>query len=136
MRVVTLVLAAVAVVLVDQLSKAGAGRHLSDGQVLVPRVLRVRHVLHDRTRPGAPVLTAVWAGALVAAVLLVQRASDPGTAAVALGSALGGGAGNLLDRWRTGGVVDFLEVPRVGVGNLADVAVVVGVVVGLLAALL
>jgi signal peptidase II len=50
---------------------------------------------------------------------------------VALGAALGGAAGNLLDlRWR-GGVVDFIELGGWPVFNLADAAIVVGAVTGL-----
>lgn len=45
---------------------------------------------------------------------------------VALGAALGGAGGNVLDRLRRGGVVDFIDVGAWPVFNLADVAIVAG----------
>jgi signal peptidase II len=48
-------------------------------------------------------------------------------ARLGLGLALGGAVGNLIDRLRFGGVVDFLEVGPWPVFNLADTAIVVGV---------
>ena len=47
---------------------------------------------------------------------------------VALGLMLGGAVGNLIDRIRLGEVIDFIDVGAWPVFNLADSAVVVGVV--------
>ena len=47
---------------------------------------------------------------------------------VALGLMLGGAVGNLIDRVRLGEVIDFIDVGAWPVFNLADSAVVVGVV--------
>ncbi len=47
---------------------------------------------------------------------------------VALGLLLGGAVGNLIDRIRLGEVIDFIDVGAWPVFNLADSAVVVGVV--------
>jgi signal peptidase II len=44
-----------------------------------------------------------------------------------LGLVLGGALGNLLDRVRTGGVVDFVDLRVWPVFNIADVAITVGV---------
>jgi signal peptidase II len=74
---------------------------------------------------------------LVALVLLCSLAMRivPGggwLGTVAIGLVLGGAAGNLLDRWRLGAVVDFIDVfwksyhwPAF---NVADSAITVGVV--------
>lgn len=47
---------------------------------------------------------------------------------LAIGLALGGTIGNLIDRIRWGYVVDFLEVPYWPVFNVADSAIVVGMI--------
>jgi signal peptidase II len=44
-----------------------------------------------------------------------------------LGLVLGGSLGNLVDRTRTGAVVDFVDLQVWPVFNLADVAITVGV---------
>jgi signal peptidase II len=54
------------------------------------------------------------------------------TGRVALGLVFGGAAGNLLDRWRVGAVVDFIDVHwrdyHWPAFNVADSAITVGVV--------
>lgn len=47
---------------------------------------------------------------------------------VAIGMQVGGALGNLVDRFRHGYVVDFLDFPRFPVFNLADSAITIGVV--------
>ena len=46
---------------------------------------------------------------------------------LAIGLQLGGAFGNLIDRVRVGAVVDFIDVGRWPVFNLADSCVVVGI---------
>ena len=49
------------------------------------------------------------------------------------GMIISGGVSNLLDRWRYGGVVDYIYYPIIEVyGNLADIVIVVGVLVMIL----
>jgi signal peptidase II len=48
---------------------------------------------------------------------------------IALGLLLGGAVGNLIDRIRFGQVVDFIDVGAWPVFNLADSAIVVGVII-------
>jgi signal peptidase II len=62
---------------------------------------------------------------LAVAALLWRRPPTAITPALALGFLLGGAAGNGLDRWRLGAVIDFLEfVPiHFPVFNIADVAI-------------
>jgi signal peptidase II len=71
------------------------------------------------------VLIAV--GVLVV-VLLVALFVVPARYRLGLGVLLGGAAGNLIDRLRSGAVVDFVDVPWWPTFNVADVAVVVGVI--------
>src|SRR3989344_2565062 len=46
---------------------------------------------------------------------------------IALGLLVGGGVGNSIDRWRYGGVVDFINLPLLPTFNLADAAITAAV---------
>ncbi len=123
------------VMLLDQVSKSVVGR-------LVPMygtvdylggLLRITHVRNSGAAFGVfqgrqPLLIA---SALVAAAIVVVSYSRVSLsnwpARFGLGLGLGGAVGNLIDRLRFGGVVDFLEVGPWPVFNLADTAIVVGV---------
>ncbi|TAH39463.1 MAG: signal peptidase II [Planctomycetota bacterium] len=84
---------------------------------------------HPWTWPGgspAAWLLAIGLG-LAAALLLVQIDPLSGRATqVGLGAALGGALGNLYDRLRHGAVLDFLRLGRLSVFNVADAAIVLG----------
>jgi signal peptidase II len=70
----------------------------------------------------------LWAVAALGIVLVLQHGAifTSGIARAGLGAALGGATGNLLDRWRHHGVVDFIDLGFWPVFNLADIAIVVG----------
>ena len=143
-RMVPLAGVAMAIFVADQLTKAWALLRLDPGQP-VP-VVRGSVQLTLVMNPG--VAFGIFAGvprewrwlvavfSLAALVLLCSLAlrmgSDGGTVGrVALGLIFGGATGNLLDRWRYGAVVDFLDVfwreyhwPAF---NVADSAITVGV---------
>jgi signal peptidase II len=70
-------------------------------------------------------LVAVALGALLA--FFVTRATRP-LLWLPVGLVLGGAAGNLIDRARTGAVTDFIDPTFWPAFNLADAAIVVGVV--------
>lgn len=78
-----------------------------------------------------PVLTTFACVAVVAMLVALARTSSL-TWAAAVGTLLGGAVGNLVDRlFRAPGigrgeVVDFLELPRWPIFNVADMAVVTG----------
>jgi signal peptidase II len=128
-----LVVAAFAVLAADQLTKLAAVAFLSDGE------LRAGVFAFTLVRnPGAAfsiltshtwVFTILAASVLAAAVLFRRRilATAP---AFAVGAALGGVAGNLVDRVLrapspfNGHVVDFLSIGSFPVFNLADTALV------------
>lgn len=125
-----LMLAAVAsaVFAADVASKAAARRLPARG-VGHPS-LGLRHLVNRRgSLLGLPTTGALALLAVVAAmVLLVAARSNAGPAVAAgLGLALGGAAGNVVDRARRGGVVDFVVVGRWPPFNLADVTLVAGV---------
>lgn len=126
------------VVLLDQLSKAWATAALPAGvaEPLIPGLLRLRLVFNTGAAFSLFTGHTVWLAlvslvvAVVLAVWIQRHPSLPRWQWLGLGSLLGGAVGNGLDRWRIGGVVDFLElVPlQFPVFNLADVAINVAVV--------
>ena len=83
----------------------------------------VRHVVFDGL---------VSIGLLAAALVLFAGWMQPGPDVVAIAFIIGGGAGNLIDRFRLGGrVTDFIYLEagplHTGVFNLADMAITGGV---------
>jgi signal peptidase II len=136
----------VGVVVVDQLTKTWAVRELVDG----PTELLGSNVAFRLSRnsggafslfQGFTPLLAVLA--IVLAVVLVralQRTRDP-LVLIALALILGGAIGNLLDRvarspgFLRGEVVDFVDVGRFPVFNVADSAITIGAVLLFVAAL-
>jgi signal peptidase II len=121
-----------ALLLLDQWSKAMVRVHLPGRSVSWGPVLRIRYVTHwkdsykqDRARIG---LILVWFAGLLSSVVLHRSGAwfQSRVAVVGLGLALGGAAGNLLDiLWRRC-VVNFVDLRWWPVFNLADVAIVAG----------
>ena len=111
----------------------------SGPKVLVPGVLDLSYVQnHDvafnllswmPTTWRAPLLLAIGVLAVVGLVVwLAKRRSAPPLQAVAVAQILSGALGNTADRLLRGYVVDFIHVHRWPVFNVADIAVVVGVI--------
>ncbi len=71
----------------------------------------------------------LWGLVVLGMLLLVQYepAFHTPSARLALGAALGGATGNLIDWLRGGAVIDFIDLRFWPVFNLADVFIVVGV---------
>lgn len=132
---ITALFAAAALVLIDQASKALAGRLLADGgfHPVIPGS-GLRRV--DNRRAALLAIPLFWAaviwGAAVAggAVALAHAAPALGTeGALGLGLLLGGATSNLADRVLRGAVLDFISVGPWPTFNLADAAMVAGAVV-------
>jgi signal peptidase II len=83
--------------------------------------------------PGPRPWILLWCCALVASLALTREGASGHVldAALALGVALGGAFGNLMDRLRRGAVTDFIAVGSWPVFNLADVAITSGVLLSL-----
>ncbi len=132
-------LPAVLVLVLDQASKGLALSRWSERpDAPARRGPRLRAVLNTRFARGflgdRRVLLGLWAIATVGTILLLHG-FDPAPrrpVRAGLGAALGGATGNLLDVLRRGVVVDFVDLRVWPVFNLADVAIVAGVVVALL----
>jgi signal peptidase II len=96
------------------------GAFLSLGADLPPNV---RHLIFDGL---------VSIGLLAAAFVLFTGRMQPGTDDIAIAFIIGGGVGNLIDRFRLGGrVTDFIFLQagplHTGVFNVADMAITGGV---------
>jgi len=127
----TLFLSALAVLLADQATKRLLVGHLSAGQIWhATRVIAIRRVAGRAGRDGWP-STLLWAGCVLGIVLVVSLSGRGGSLAVALGAAIGGAAGNLVDRLRRGHVIDFIAIGPWPVFNVADAAITGGTLTAL-----
>jgi signal peptidase II len=123
------------VVALDQSAKAAIEAHLLAGQhvdVLGSLELTLAHnsgVAFGLASGGGIALVALTLAALGFVGVLFAR--DPGRPWmwVAVGLLAGGALGNLIDRVRADAVTDFIDVLSWPPFNLADVAIVLGVVV-------
>jgi len=135
---------ATAVFVADQLTKKWALARLGAGHpvVVIPDFFHLVLVMNPGVAfgifAGVPprwrwIVTLFSLSALALLASLAFRILPRGSvvARVAIGLVFGGAAGNLLDRWRFGAVVDFLDVfwrmyhwPAF---NVADSAITVGV---------
>ena len=134
---------ALAVVLLDQITKLwiASGFALHESRPLISGFFNLVHVRNRgmafgiMNRPGADWGFALLLGATLAAVALLlfwfySLKSKDRTLVLPLALILGGAVGNLLDRIRTGEVIDFLDF---SIGpyhwpafNVADSAITVG----------
>lgn len=121
-----------ATLLLDQLSKRWVTRRGTDRAERPTPLLIVERTPHRgaayRRFSSRAMFALLWLAALVAVVTLHRAAgwfASP-VALVGLGVALGGAAGNLVDMVRLRYIVDFIGVRGIGVGNLADVAIIAG----------
>ena len=120
----------------DQLTKAAAREWVDPAQPigLVGNWVRLTRVHNTGSAFGLVssgwvlVLVGVLVSVAVLGYVVTRRglATEPGRA-LPLGLVLGGSLGNLLDRLRTGGVTDFIDLRVWPVFNLADVGITVAV---------
>lgn len=125
---------------IDQLTKIWVVSTMVEGQVteVLPPVLS----WHFIRNPGAAfsigteitwVFTIIQALVSVAIITQIRKVASTGWA-IALGLVLGGALGNLTDRlfrepaFAQGHVVDFIALPNFAIFNIADTAVVSGVI--------
>lgn len=132
-------IAAAAVVVLDQSTKQWALSQLADGRVVdLIWTLRLRLVYNYGAAFGSfqrlgPVLAVLALAAAAALLAGVAPRAPSGAVAVALGCVAGGALGNVADRifragrgFLGGAVVDFVDVQWWPVWNVADMGVVVG----------
>ena len=123
----------------DQLTKQWALSALSDGPNHVIGPLSFRLVFNSGSAFGINALSGLWLGLLAVVVvgflLFYSRNLLSKAMTVLLGLVIGGALGNLADRifragdgFLSGSVVDFIDLSRWPVFNLADSGIVVGAI--------
>ncbi len=133
---VSLFAVAVLVLGLDQLSKGWVRANLLPGQAIpADGPFRITHVTNTGGAFGLfqdqSALLGLVAGVVIVLILLYHRTLSEGAPwlRLSLGLQLGGAIGNLADRVRLGHVTDFLDFRVWPVFNLADSAIVVGVLI-------
>ena len=121
--------------LLDQWSKRMVHANAADRCISWRGILRIRRVINlNNTYKSGGVriaLVLIWLAALISALILYRFGGSfqSHAALCGLGAALGGAAGNLLDILMRRGVVDFIDLRVWPVFNLADVAILGGLVI-------
>ncbi len=123
------------VLVLDQGTKQLALDNLREGPVpIIPGILSLRLTFNSGGAfgflQGLPGLFLVTSIAIIGVILVWAGRLEDGTFVVPLGLVLGGGSGNLFDRVLRdlgGQVVDFIDLHFWPVFNLADSAIVIGV---------
>ena len=139
-RSVVFFLTALLVVVADQLSKAWISSYSENELIFKAGFFRITHVQNTGAAFGlfqdqSFILTIVALVGiivlLVYALLIYRRFPFAGhiLGRLALGLVLGGTVGNLIDRVRLGYVTDFIGVGIWPSFNIADSAVVIGVII-------
>ncbi len=138
---------AVAVIAVDQLTKAWAVNALADHDIDVFWTLRFHLTFNggmafSQGRGLGPIIGVIALVVVVVLLVSLRRHNHSTFAAVAVGLVVGGAAGNILDRLLRSGdgllggeVVDFIDLQWWPIFNVADSAVVIGGALLLLASL-
>jgi len=140
---------AISIVVVDQLTKWWAVENLADGPIDMVGSLRLKLVYNYASAfsiGGGGVwgpLVSIIAVLVVAGLMWMARSGTTRLGATAIGLVAGGAVGNLIDRaarsdsgFMGGGVVDFVDVQWWPVFNVADAAIVVGVLMLVVVSLL
>ena len=130
------VVVAIAVVVLDQLTKWWAVSTLDDRDIDLVWTLRF-HLSYNtgmafsRGQDWGPVI-GVIALVIVVVLLLSLRRGSGRLTEVTVGLIIGGAIGNVIDRlvrdpgWLRGGVVDFIDLQWFPIFNVADMAITIG----------
>ncbi len=135
---VVIVATAVAVFALDHATKWLVVQHLAvGGQLLTGSPVSITHVHNRGAAFGLlPEFQWLYLGAAVLVALYIlyagHRFGTTATRQVVLGLILGGAVSNGLDRMLQGYVVDFIDLQRWPVFNVADMAIVGGILLGVL----
>lgn len=129
-------------ILLDQASKAVIVAAMEPGRTVtvIPGLLSITHSSNTGAAFGllrgsgqVVFLAALVIVVLIAAWFFYTREQMGAWSFVGLGLVIGGAAGNLADRVFRGKVIDFMDLGWWPVFNLADIAIVAGVIIVVIA---
>ena len=133
--VIYLLATAGAVWLLDQWSKRIVGVRIVEHPLTFGRAVRLRAVMNAKRSyqrgSARTALVLVWIVSLACATTLYASGAtfQSQLSLWGVGAALGGAAGNLTDILRRRAVIDFIDLGWWPVFNVADVAIVAGLIV-------
>lgn len=130
-------LVGLAVVVLDQATKAWISYALTPGETrtVIPGLLHVTYVYNPGAAFGLLQSQQLLLTIVAVAVLLYawskRHLISQQSFAMRLGITLGlaGAVGNTIDRIWRGAVLDFVDVPWIPIFNVADTAIVIGVII-------
>ncbi len=135
-----IVLIAAGILLLDQVTKALVVRYLPDqvpwnpipflGRLVTLTLVRNTGAAFGLLSGQSSLLTVVAVGVMAMILLLFRQLPyQRRLIQLSLGLQLGGAVGNLIDRLRVGHVIDFIDFHFWPVFNVADSAIVIGVII-------
>lgn len=124
-----------AVISIDQLAKYLVSIYARGGFFIIPQILS----LEIHKNPGVAfglalpestiiILITITLSSLVWYRYKKRKVEDFGLGNIGFGLIIGGAISNLIDRLRFGYIIDFINLRSWSVFNIADVAIVVGVI--------
>ena len=133
-------LTALLVVVIDQLSKSWVRGYSEGYQIVEVRFFRLIHIQNTGAAFGLfrdqaftlTIVALIGIGVLLLFALAFSRHFpfvDNWLCKISLGLLLGGTAGNLIDRIRSGHVTDFIDFGFWPAFNVADASIVIGVTI-------
>jgi len=134
MRSALLAALALAVIIVDQVTKTAVATHFLPGEsrIVIPHLLYLTYVQNYHGAFGLfgthpLLLTAAASAVLIGFYLWYRREGAAAQVHVAFALIFGGAVGNIIDRLRSGYVHDFIDLRFWPVFNVADSAITIGV---------
>lgn len=135
MRAAALAALALAVIVLDHVTKTWIAAHFLPGEsrIVIPHLLYLTYVQNYHGAFGLfgthPLLLTAAASAVLIGFYLWYRKEGAATAVhIAFALIFGGAVGNIVDRLRFGYVHDFIDLRFWPVFNVADSAITIGVV--------
>ncbi|PIZ55871.1 signal peptidase II [bacterium (Candidatus Torokbacteria) CG_4_10_14_0_2_um_filter_35_8] len=117
---------------IDQLTKFLAKTFLLKEVFVVPGVLSLNFFKNYGSTLGLPVpcflIIPLSLSTLLAIILYFKNGNKLESSQLALGLILGGAIGNIIDRISLGYVIDFIDIKFFSIFNVADIAIVIGII--------
>lgn len=120
------------ILFIDQLTKFLILNLLDNSKILIPSLLEIEIIKNKGIAFGLNngnlrnIIITIVILVVIIFVIKKQLKYINKNMLIFLGLILGGGLGNLVDRFLRGGVVDFIKVSTFPIFNIADIFIVIG----------